>query len=100
MGRIERVDNRVGRSLFLRYSSDRIVAVDYQIQRAKGYEPYVWVTEQNVVSYAYGEPGRAGSSITTFIRRKTDRGELARAGPQSGPNPDDAFLPVDRRSLI
>ncbi|MBF6029386.1 RHS repeat protein [Pseudomonas sp. P115] len=58
LGRIERVNNGVGRSLFLRYSADRIVAVDYQIQRAKGYEPYVWVTEQNIVSYAYGELGR------------------------------------------
>ncbi|MFS9669683.1 hypothetical protein, partial [Klebsiella pneumoniae] len=39
-GRIERVDNGVGRSLFLRYELGHIVAVDYQIQRAKGYEPY------------------------------------------------------------
>ena len=61
-GRIERVSNGVGRSLFLRYSSDRIVAVDYQIQRAKGYEPYVWVTEQSVVSYTYDELGRLVSA--------------------------------------
>ena len=61
-GRIERVSNGVGRSLFLRYSSDRIVAVDYQIQRAKGYEPYVWVTEQSVVSYTYDDLGRLVSA--------------------------------------
>ncbi|MBK3461538.1 RHS repeat-associated core domain-containing protein [Pseudomonas haemolytica] len=57
-GRIERLDNGVGRSLLLRYELDRIVAVDYQVHRAKGREPYVWVTEQNVVSYAYDEDGR------------------------------------------
>ncbi len=62
LGRIERVDNGAGRSLFLRYSADRIVAVEYQIHRAKGYEPYVWVTEQNVVSYAYDELGRLVSA--------------------------------------
>ncbi len=65
LGRIERVSNGVGRSLFLRYSSDRIVAVDYQIQRAKGYEPYVWVTEQSVVSYTYDELGRLVSATNT-----------------------------------
>ncbi|WLI04345.1 DUF6531 domain-containing protein [Pseudomonas sp. FP597] len=58
MGRIERLDNGVGRSLCLRYELDRIVAVDYQVQRAKGYEPYEWVTEQSVVSYAYDDLGR------------------------------------------
>ena len=57
-GRIERLDNGCGRSLLLRYELDRIVAVDYQVHRAKGREPYVWVTEQNVVSYAYDEDGR------------------------------------------
>ncbi|MBK3460239.1 RHS repeat-associated core domain-containing protein [Pseudomonas haemolytica] len=57
-GRIERLDNGVGRSLLLRYELDRIVAVDYQVHRATGREPYVWVTEQNVVSYAYDEDGR------------------------------------------
>ncbi len=62
LGRIERVDNGAGRSLLLRYSSDRIVAVEYQIHRAKGYEPYVWVTEQIVVSYAYDELGRLVSA--------------------------------------
>ncbi|WP_312491785.1 RHS repeat-associated core domain-containing protein [Pseudomonas cremoris] len=62
LGRIERVSNGVGRSFFLRYSSDRIVSVDYQIQRAKGYEPYVWVTEQSVVSYTYDELGRLVSA--------------------------------------
>ncbi len=44
LGRIERLDNGVGRSLLLRYASHRIVAVDYQIQRAEGAGPYVWVT--------------------------------------------------------
>ncbi|NNA54071.1 RHS repeat-associated core domain-containing protein [Pseudomonas lactis] len=57
-GRIERLDNGAGRSLLLRYELGRIVAVDYQVHRAKGREPYVWVTEQNVVSYAYDEDGR------------------------------------------
>ncbi|MCF5835861.1 type IV secretion protein Rhs, partial [Pseudomonas sp. PA-1-6A] len=57
-GRIERLDNGAGRSLLLRYERDRIVAVDYQVHRAKGREPYVWETEQNIVSYAYDEAGR------------------------------------------
>ncbi|MCF5054711.1 type IV secretion protein Rhs, partial [Pseudomonas syringae] len=57
-GRIERLDNGVGRSLFLRYVAGRIVAVDYQIQRAKGYEPFEWITEYPVVSYAYDDLGR------------------------------------------
>ncbi|EIK68315.1 Rhs family protein [Pseudomonas synxantha BG33R] len=57
-GRIERLDNGAGRSLLLRYELDRIVAVDYQVHRATGREPYVWETEQNVVSYAYDEAGR------------------------------------------
>ncbi|MDP1069326.1 hypothetical protein, partial [Klebsiella pneumoniae] len=61
-GRIERVDNGVGRSLFLRYELGHIVAVDYQIQRAKGYEPYVWVTEQSVVSYTYDDLGQLVSA--------------------------------------
>ncbi|OPA83897.1 type IV secretion protein Rhs [Pseudomonas fluorescens] len=62
MGRIERLDNGVGRSLCLRYELGRIVAVDYQVQRAKGYEPYEWVTEQSVVSYAYDDVGRLVSA--------------------------------------
>ncbi len=62
MGRIERLDNGVGRSLCLRYELGCIVAVDYQVQRAKGYEPYEWVTEQNVVSYAYDDLGRLVSA--------------------------------------
>ncbi len=57
-GRIERLDNGVGRSLFLRYVSGRIVAVDYQVQRAKGHEPFEWVTEFCIVSYAYDDAGR------------------------------------------
>ncbi|WP_213159410.1 RNase A-like domain-containing protein [Pseudomonas carnis] len=57
-GRIERLDNGAGRSLLLRYELDRIVAVDYQVHRAKGRDPYVWETEQNLVSYAYDEHGR------------------------------------------
>ncbi len=57
-GRIERLDNGAGRSLLLRYELDRIVAVDYQVHRAKRREPYVWETEQNLVSYAYDEDGR------------------------------------------
>ncbi|MGU9824943.1 RHS repeat-associated core domain-containing protein [Pseudomonas sp. LF090] len=62
LGRIERLDNGVGRCLFLRYELGRIVAVDYQVHRAKGREPYVWVTEQNVVSYLYDEAGRLVSA--------------------------------------
>ncbi|MFL1550889.1 RHS repeat-associated core domain-containing protein [Pseudomonas sp. D47] len=62
LGRVERLDNGAGRSLFLRYELGRIVAVDYQVHRAKGYEPYVWVTEQNLVSYAYDEAGRLVSA--------------------------------------
>ncbi|QDH64245.1 RHS repeat-associated core domain-containing protein [Pseudomonas azotoformans] len=62
LGRIERLDNGAGCALFLRYSSARIVAVDYQVQRAKGCEPYEWVTEQNVVSYAYDDAGRLVSA--------------------------------------
>ncbi|MDQ0649968.1 RHS repeat-associated core domain-containing protein [Pseudomonas cedrina] len=62
LGRIERVDNGVGRSLFLRYASGRIVAVDYQIERAVDDGPFVWVTEQNVVSYAYDDLGRLVSA--------------------------------------
>ncbi|UZQ75232.1 DUF6531 domain-containing protein [Pseudomonas lurida] len=58
LGRIERLDNGVGRSLFLRYASGRIVAVDYQVQRVVDEGPYVWVTEQTVVSYAYDDAGR------------------------------------------
>ncbi|KMT53319.1 RHS repeat-associated core domain-containing protein [Pseudomonas fildesensis] len=62
LGRVERLDNGVGRSLFLRYELGRIVAVDYQIHRATGHEPFVWVTEQNVVSYAYDDIGRLVSA--------------------------------------
>ncbi|PFG24460.1 RHS repeat-associated protein [Pseudomonas lurida] len=58
LGRIERLDNGIGRSLFLRYASGRIVAVDYQVQRVVDEGPYVWVTEQTVVSYAYDDAGR------------------------------------------
>ncbi|WP_455883705.1 RHS repeat-associated core domain-containing protein [Pseudomonas putida] len=57
-GRIERLDNGVGRSLFLRYEAGRILSVDYQIHRAKGREPFEWVTEFSVVSYAYDDAGR------------------------------------------
>ncbi|PTC29101.1 type IV secretion protein Rhs [Pseudomonas aylmerensis] len=62
LGRIERLDNGVGRSLFLRYELGRIVAVDYQIQRAKGHGPFEWMTEHNVVSYAYDDLGRLVSA--------------------------------------
>ncbi|MGU9859400.1 RHS repeat-associated core domain-containing protein [Pseudomonas sp. LF245] len=62
LGRIERLDNGVGRSLFLRYSASRIVAVDYQIQRAEGSDPYVWMTEYGVISYAYDDLGRLVSA--------------------------------------
>ncbi|WP_338577083.1 RHS repeat-associated core domain-containing protein [Pseudomonas canadensis] len=62
LGQIERLDNGVGRSLFLRYASGRIVAVDYQIERAVDDGPFVWATEQNVVSYAYDNFGRLVSA--------------------------------------
>ena len=62
LGRVERLDNGVGRSLFLRYELGRIVAVDYQVHRAKGHEPFEWVTEQKVVSYAYDDLGRLVSA--------------------------------------
>ncbi|MGR3890659.1 RHS repeat domain-containing protein, partial [Pseudomonas sp. 1152_12] len=72
-GRIERLDNGVGRCLFLRYELGRIVAVDYQVHRAKGREPYVWVTEQNVVSYAYDETGRLVSATNAVGEREAYR---------------------------
>ncbi|MHA4968083.1 RHS repeat-associated core domain-containing protein [Pseudomonas extremorientalis] len=62
LGRVERVDNGVGRSLWLRYVSGRIVAVDYQIHRVVDDGPFVWVTEQTVVSYAYDGLGRLVSA--------------------------------------
>ncbi|NVZ69698.1 DUF6531 domain-containing protein, partial [Pseudomonas costantinii] len=62
LGRIERLDNGVGRSLLLRYEHGHIVAVDYQVHRAEGPGPFVWVTEQNVVSYAYDGAGRLVSA--------------------------------------
>ncbi|TFY84042.1 RHS repeat protein, partial [Pseudomonas kairouanensis] len=73
LGRIERVDNGVGRSLFLRYESGRIVAVEYQIHRAKDHEPYVWVTEHCVVSYAYDELGRLVSATNAVGETETYR---------------------------
>ncbi|KAA0940526.1 RHS repeat protein, partial [Pseudomonas sp. ANT_H4] len=57
-GRIQRLDNGVGRGLLLRYDRGHIVAVDYQVQRAEEYQEYVWVTELNVVSYRYDDAGR------------------------------------------
>ncbi|WP_411379467.1 RHS repeat-associated core domain-containing protein [Pseudomonas sp. MPB26] len=62
LGRIERLDNGVGRSLFLRYASGRIVAVDYQIERAVDDGPFVWVTKKTIVSYAYDDLGRLVSA--------------------------------------
>ncbi|NMZ50981.1 RHS repeat-associated core domain-containing protein, partial [Pseudomonas poae] len=62
LGRIERLDNGAGRSLWLRYAQGRIAAVDYQIHRAKDREPYEWVTEQTVVSYAYDDAGQLVSA--------------------------------------
>ncbi|WP_395608497.1 RHS repeat-associated core domain-containing protein [Pseudomonas sp. B22129] len=62
LGRVERLDNGVGRSLFLRYERGRIVAVEYQIERAEGPGEFVWVTEQTVVSYAYDAVGQLVSA--------------------------------------
>ncbi|WPN99879.1 RHS repeat-associated core domain-containing protein [Pseudomonas sp. MUP55] len=73
LGRIERLDNGAGRSLLLRYEFDRIVAVDYQVHRAKGHEPFVWVTEQNVVSYAYDDSGRLECATNAVGEREVYR---------------------------
>ncbi|WP_106805679.1 RHS repeat-associated core domain-containing protein [Pseudomonas sp. S5D5] len=73
LGRIERLDNGVGRSLFLRYELGRIVAVDYQIQRAKGRGPFEWMTEHNVVSYAYDDLGRLVSATNAVGEREVYR---------------------------
>ncbi|MFQ6595211.1 MULTISPECIES: RHS repeat-associated core domain-containing protein [Pseudomonas] len=72
-GRIERLDNGVGRSLFLRYALERIVAVDYQVQRAKGHEAFTWMTEHNVVSYAYDDAGRLVCATNAVGEREVYR---------------------------
>ncbi|WP_244192373.1 RHS repeat-associated core domain-containing protein [Pseudomonas rhodesiae] len=88
LGRIERVDNGVGRSLFLRYGAGRIVAVDYQVQRAEGRGPYVWTTEQNVVSYAYDDLGRLVSATNAVgeseVYRYDDRHVIVERGLAGG----------------
>ncbi|QJI32719.1 type IV secretion protein Rhs [Pseudomonas sp. ADAK18] len=58
LGRIQRLDNGAGRALLLRYDRGHIVAVDYQVFRAEGDQEFVWVTEQNVVSYRYDDAWR------------------------------------------
>ncbi|WP_338510079.1 RHS repeat-associated core domain-containing protein [Pseudomonas poae] len=73
LGRIERLDNGAGRSLWLRYAQGRIGAVDYQVHRAKGREPYDWVTEQTVVSYAYDDAGRLVSATNAVGEREVYR---------------------------
>ncbi|WP_147469657.1 DUF6531 domain-containing protein, partial [Pseudomonas marginalis] len=73
LGRIERLDNGVGRALFLRYASGRVVAVDYQIQRIVDEGPYVWVTEQTVVSYTYDGAGRLVSATNAVGEREVYR---------------------------
>nr|WP_315418614.1 RHS repeat-associated core domain-containing protein [uncultured Pseudomonas sp.] len=73
LGRIERLDNGVGRSLLLRYELGRIVAVDYQVQRAKGHGPFEWMTEHNVVSYAYDDLGRLVSATNAVGEREVYR---------------------------
>ncbi|MFP3527655.1 hypothetical protein SB912_34690, partial [Pantoea sp. SIMBA_072] len=62
-----------GRSLFLRYELGRIVAVDYQVQRAKGHEAFTWVTEHNVVSYAYDDAGRLVCATNAVGEREVYR---------------------------
>ncbi|WP_082036819.1 RHS repeat-associated core domain-containing protein [Pseudomonas rhodesiae] len=88
LGRIERVDNGVGRSLFLHYGAGRIVAVDYQVQRAEGRGPYVWTTEQNVVSYAYDDLGRLVSATNAVgeseVYRYDDRHVIVERGLAGG----------------
>ncbi|MCU1784316.1 RHS repeat protein, partial [Pseudomonas sp. 13B_2.1_Bac1] len=51
----------------------RIVAVDYQIQRAKGHGPFEWMTEHNVVSYAYDDLGRLVSATNAVGEREVYR---------------------------
>jgi RHS repeat-associated protein len=58
LGRIQRLDNGVGRALLLRYDRGHIVAIDYQVFRAEGDREFVWVTEQNLVSYRYDDAWR------------------------------------------
>ena len=58
VGRIQRLSNTAGRSLLLRYEGKRIVAVDYQIQRAADAEQDSWQTEQTLVRYRYNAAGQ------------------------------------------
>ena len=51
--RIERLDNGAGRSLFLRYEHQHLVAVDYQVRQPAPSEEHSWRTEQTLVSYRY-----------------------------------------------
>jgi len=87
-GRIERLDNGVGRSLLLRYVAGRIVAVDYQVQRAKGREPFEWITEFCIVSYAYDDRGRLVSATNavgeTEVYRYDDQHVILERGLAGG----------------
>ncbi|WP_260961279.1 RHS repeat protein [Pseudomonas citri] len=53
LGRIQRLDNGVGRALRLRYERDHLIAVDYQQFRPAASEEACWNTVQTLVSYRY-----------------------------------------------
>lgn len=57
VGRIQRIDNGMGRSLLLRYDDHHIVAVDQQQQRSeydeRGGRHDPWMTLQTLVTYTY-----------------------------------------------
>ncbi|WP_085702937.1 RHS repeat-associated core domain-containing protein [Pseudomonas sp. B15(2017)] len=57
VGRIQRIDNGAGRSLFFRYDDRHIISVDHQQQRAeyneRGERQDPWLTIQNLVTYRY-----------------------------------------------
>jgi RHS repeat-associated protein len=57
-GRIQRLDNGLGRALLLRYDRSRIVAVEYQQEQAGAYLAEGWQTLRTLVSYRYDDQGR------------------------------------------
>ncbi|VVP43350.1 RHS repeat-associated core domain-containing protein [Pseudomonas fluorescens] len=62
VGRIQRIDNRAGRSLQLRYDGSYITALDYQQSRPeytdRGERQVPWVTIQTLVTYEYNTQGQ------------------------------------------
>ncbi|MGF6556143.1 RHS repeat-associated protein [Pseudomonas sp. S30_BP2TU TE3576] len=53
LDRIQRLDNGAGRSLYLRYEHQHLVAIDYQVYRPADREADAWRTEQTLVTYRY-----------------------------------------------